>query len=106
MKTYKLDITIAAQEDLERLYEFLSDQDAFFAERAVEAIEKAYEFLKFMPESCRRAPMRLEGSLGGHIYREMIVKFGRSGYLVLFEIQDDATVSVIAVKHQRKSDYH
>jgi plasmid stabilization system protein ParE len=102
MKTYKLDITIAAQEDLERLYDFLSDQDAFFAERAVEAIEKAYEFLRFMPESCRRAPTRLDG----HVYREMIVKFGRSGYLILFEIQGDETVSVIAVKHQRESDYH
>jgi plasmid stabilization system protein ParE len=74
----------------------------FFAERAVEAIEKAYEFLRFMPESCRRAPTRLDG----HVYREMIVKFGRSGYLILFEIQGDETVSVIAVKHQRESDYH
>ena len=46
MKTYKLDITIAAQEDLERLYDFLSDHDTFLAERAVAAIEKSYEFLE------------------------------------------------------------
>ncbi len=102
MKTYTLDITIAAQEDLERLYDFLSDQDAFLADRAISTIEKAYELLRFMPESCRRAHLQLEG----HVYREMIVKFGRSGYLVLFEIQRDETVSVLAVKHQRESDYH
>ncbi len=102
MKTYTLDITIAAQEDLERLYDFLSDQDAFLAERAISTIEKAYELLRFMPESCRRAQLQVEG----HVYREMIVKFGRSGHLVLFEIQRDQTVSILAVKHQRESDYH
>lgn len=102
MKTYTLDITIAAQEDLERLYDFLSDQDAFLADPAISTIEKAYELLRFMPESCRRAHLQL----AGHVYREMIVKFGRSGYLVLFEIQRDETVSVLAVKHQRESDYH
>ena len=106
MKTYKLDITISAQEDLERLYDFLSDHDTFLAERAVAAIEKSYEFLRFMPESCCRAPMRLEGLLEVHVYREMIVRFGRSGYLILFEIQGDETVSVLAVKHQRENDYH
>ena len=106
MKTYKLDITISAQEDLERLYDFLSDHDTFLAERDVSAIEKSYEFLRFMPESCCRAPMRLEGLLEVHVYREMIVRFGRSGYLVLFEIQGDETVSVLAVKHQRENDYH
>ncbi len=102
MKIYKLDITVAAQEDLERLYDFLSDRDILFAESAVVAIEKAYEFLKFIPESCRRAQTQFEDSG----YREMIVKFGRSGYVILFEIQADETVSVIAIKHQRESDYH
>jgi plasmid stabilization system protein ParE len=101
MKTYRLEITIAAQEDLQRLHDFLCDQDALVAERAIEAIQKAYEFLKFMPESCRRAGWQPDGN----VYREMIVRFGRSGYLVLFEIQADETVSVIAVKHQRETDH-
>ena len=38
--------------------------------------------------------------------RELIIPFGASGYVALFEIDDSHTVTILAVRHQRESDYH
>ena len=38
--------------------------------------------------------------------RELIVPFGRTGYVVLFEIVDSTSVIIGAVRHQREDDYH
>ena len=38
--------------------------------------------------------------------RELLIPFGRSGYVLLFEIEDAATVTVLAVRHQLEDDYH
>ena len=38
--------------------------------------------------------------------RELIIVFGASGYVALFEIDDAKTVTVLAVRHQREDDYH
>jgi hypothetical protein len=35
----------------------------------------------------------------------LIVDFGCSGYLVLFEITDEETLTIMAVRYQRESDY-
>jgi hypothetical protein len=32
--------------------------------------------------------------------------FGHSGYVALFEIEDEHTVTVTAIRHQREEDYH
>jgi mRNA-degrading endonuclease RelE of RelBE toxin-antitoxin system len=38
--------------------------------------------------------------------RELIAPFGSAGYVVLFEVEDASTVSILAVRHQRKDDYY
>ena len=38
--------------------------------------------------------------------RELIIPFGSSGYVALFEIVDNRTVIIGAVRHQREDDYH
>jgi plasmid stabilization system protein ParE len=35
-----------------------------------------------------------------------VIAFGSSGYVALFEIVDDKTVIIGAVRHQREDDYH
>jgi len=35
-----------------------------------------------------------------------VVSFGRTGYVVLFEVEDNTLVTVLAVRHQREDDYH
>jgi hypothetical protein len=36
----------------------------------------------------------------------LIVPFGHSGYVALFEIEDATNVVVVAVRHQLEDDYH
>jgi hypothetical protein len=38
--------------------------------------------------------------------RELIIPFGATGYIGLFEIASASIVLVLAVRHQREEDYH
>ncbi len=55
--------------------------------------------LKSSPFTCRKAS-------SSPFLRELVVPFGRSGYVALFEIEDAASVVVVAVRHQLEDDYH
>lgn len=96
---YVLQYTHEALEDFDRLYDFLVDIDVDLAERAFGAMHKAIELLESFPFSCRMA------SPENAFLRELVIPFGSSGYVLLFEIEDD-TVTILAVRHQREDDYH
>lgn len=49
--------------------------------------------------SCRKAD-------DGPLVRELLITFGRSGYVPLFEILDGSHVVVGAVRLQQECDYH
>jgi hypothetical protein len=36
----------------------------------------------------------------------MVVPFGASGYVALFEIDDPKTATILAMRHRREDDYH
>jgi plasmid stabilization system protein ParE len=38
--------------------------------------------------------------------RELIIPFGATGYVALYEIANPSSVVVLAVRHQREEDYH
>lgn len=38
--------------------------------------------------------------------RELIIPFGASGYVALYEIDGPASVLLLAIRHQREEDYH
>jgi len=97
---YRLRLTHQAQADMERLFNFLADQDLAAAYRARDAIQSAYELLELFPFSCRKA------TSGNSFLRELLISFGHSGYVALFEIEGNDTVTVLAVRHQREEDYH
>ncbi len=99
MKRYNVRFTARAEEDLVRLYEFLLDRDVDAAERALHAINAAVEVLRLSPFSCRKA------AADKPFLRELIVPFGASGYVALFEIEPGNVVTVLAVRHQREEDY-
>jgi plasmid stabilization system protein ParE len=98
--TYRVRYTGGARRDLLRLYEFLLDRDTATAERALDALRKSTELLEEFPFTCRKAD---ENS---PFLRELIVSFSSAGYVVLFEIDDATTVSILAVRHQRDDDYY
>ena len=67
-------------------------------ERALEAIRVGLDVLAWSPLSCRKAV------LGNGRSRELIIPFGATGYIVLFEaVGHDVVVG--AVRHQREGDY-
>jgi plasmid stabilization system protein ParE len=95
-----------AEEDLVRLFDHVFERelnsatgDLEIAERAIDTIEQACLFLEIGPFSCRKVG---ESSL----VRELVIPFGASGFVAMFEIQDARTVLIGAIRHQRESDYH
>ncbi|SPB16286.1 plasmid stabilization system protein [Caballeronia novacaledonica] len=98
--TYTVRYTRAARDDLIRLFQFQLERDLQVAERAVEAIREGIGVLKNFPFTCRKADEK------NPFLRELLVSFGTSGYVVLFEIDDDTAVSILAIRHQLEEDYH
>ncbi len=102
MNRFRVRFTPEAEEDLLRLFDFLLEQDIAAATRAEAAIAKAVELLEIFPFSCRKA---IYGT-GSPFLRELIIPFGGSGYVALYEIEAPRTVTILAVRHQREDDYH
>lgn len=97
--SYRVRYTRAARDDLLALQEFLLARDVASARRARNAIGKGMEFLKDFPFTCRKA------TPDNPLLRELIIPFGDSGYVALFEIEDSTTVTILAIRHQREDDY-
>lgn len=101
--SYRVRFTEGAETDLVRLYEFIlsKDQtDGSLARRALDAIKNAIQSLAFSPFSYRKA------TTDNPFLRELIIPFGASGYVALFEIDDEQMVTILAVRHQLEEDYH
>jgi plasmid stabilization system protein ParE len=98
--SYKLRLTPGAAEDLQRLFDYLAEPDLSTAERARVAIEKAFDFLQTFPFACRKATSEQP------FLREMVIEYGRAGYVALYEIEDGATITLLAVRHQREDDFY
>ena len=103
--SYTVRFTRQAAQDLERLYDFVLERelaregDLTLATRALEAIERGLAALAFSPFTCRKAG-------DSPFIRELVIPFGGTGYVALFEIEGDDSVVVAAVRHQREDDYH
>lgn len=98
--TWRVRYTRAARDDLKRLYGFLLEHDITAARRALTAIVKATQLLRLFPFTCRKADP------DNPLLRELLVSFGSSGFVLLYEIETGETVTILAVRHQREDDYH
>ena len=103
---FKVRLTREAEADLDRLFDFVLERelsraggDLELAEHALEAIRAGFATLKTSPFTCRKAGT-------GPFLRELVIPFGRSGYVALIEIESAANVVVVAVRHQLEDDYH
>lgn len=97
--SYRLRLAAHAADDLQRLFDYLAERDLVAAEHARVAIEKAFGFLQTFPFACRKA------SSDYPFLREMVIEFGQSGYVALFEIDGADTVTILAVRYQREDDF-
>jgi len=99
---YKVRYTLAAKEDLKRLFTFLAERDYQAAVQARKIIAASMQILQQFPFSCRKT----DDERNNHFLRELLIPFGNTGYVALFEIEDEQTVTIISVRHQREEDYH
>lgn len=102
MTRHAVRFTEEAQEDLLRLFDFLLQFDLDVALRAREAMEDSLKLLEQFPFTCRKAA---NGAHGPRL-RELVISFGATGYVALFEIDDATTVTLLAIRHQREEDFH
>lgn len=97
-------LTREALDDLGRLEELLVEQalqhgDFELPARAHDAIRREMRILETNPCTCRKA--------GDNPFeRELVIPFGGSGHVALFEIINPQEVVVSAIRHQREDDYH
>jgi plasmid stabilization system protein ParE len=102
MNRFEARFTDEASKDLMRLFDFLLQFDLDVAIRARKTIEDSLTLLAQFPFTCRKAA---HGTHGPRL-RELIISFGSSGYVALFEIDNATTVTVLALRHQREEDFH
>lgn len=103
---YSVLLSREAQQDLHQLFDFVLERelsrdgdDLELAQEALDAITSAFKLLERFPFSCRKVG-------ASPFLRELIIPFGTTGYVALFEIADSKRVVVAAVRHQREQDYH
>ena len=90
--------TPPATRDVHRLYQFLAAKSPDAARRAIQAIRQGVQVLAKQPGIGRPAEeMPIE-------YREWIINFGDSGYVVLYRFEANAAY-LLAVRHQREAGY-
>ena len=103
---YSVRLTQEAADDLSRLLDFVIARelesttiDLGAAERALQAIQDGFATLQRTPFTCRKAG-------ASPFLRELVIAFGASGFVALFEIVDNSHVVIAAVRHKREDDYH
>jgi plasmid stabilization system protein ParE len=102
---YRVDFTGRARDDLERLANFTLERelardngDLELHGRVIDAITRAIGLLEWAPFTCRPANEDI-------FMRELVIPFGSSGYVVLFEIAEGGRVAIAAIRHQREDHY-
>ena len=104
--TYEVVFTEQARTDFHHLYGYLLNraqtvEDLSLAEHALTAIESAVDL------HLSRTPFIYRKAFGGNgLRRELIIPFGATGYVALYEIAQPGRVVVLAVRHQLEDDYH
>lgn len=102
--SFTVRLTRGALEDLQRLEGFLLELalqhgDFDLPVRALDAIQREMRILETNPYTCRKVG-------DNPLERELVIPFGSSGYVALFEILSEHEVAVAAIRHQREDDYH
>jgi plasmid stabilization system protein ParE len=86
-----------ALDNLERAFEFLAREDPGAAARAAAAIREAVASLARHPLIGRPVDEGL---------RELVISFGRTGYVALYRfVPQRDEIRVLALRHQRELDY-
>lgn len=93
----RLVLAPGAQRDIERLTDFLIEQDAHAAAATARVLIDGLAILRQHPLIGREAEAGL---------RELVISRGRSGYVALYryDVASD-TALILAIRHQREGGY-
>lgn len=98
--------TRGAGADLQRLFDFVLERDLVrdgcnpnLPKQALLTSRAGAATLTSSPLTCRKVSE-------SPFLRQLIIPFGRSGYIAPFEIEGASDVVVTAVRHQLEDDYH
>jgi len=93
----RVEITARAMGDLERLFDFIAEEDRARACKQLLSVRRALELLADHPLLGREAE---EGR------RELILSRGRYGYIAKYRwLPAEDVVLILAVRHQREAGY-
>jgi plasmid stabilization system protein ParE len=93
----RVEVTERALADLERLFDFIAEEDPVRARKQVLSVRRAFELLAEHPLLGREAE---EGR------RELILSRGRYGYIAKHRwLPAEDAVLILAVRHQREAGY-
>lgn len=104
---FGVEMTPQAEDDLERLFEFLVVRS-----ETLEELDHAQHVLHQLRTSIKKRlaenpwAYRKAGDGRRTTRRELIVGLGSAGYVALYEILPGREIKVLAVRHQREEDYH
>jgi addiction module RelE/StbE family toxin len=84
--------------DVQRAFHFLAEKNMDAAKRAIQAIRSGVQIIANHPETGHPAD-EMEPE-----YREWMIDFGGSEYVVLYHY-DGQTAVIVAVRHQKEAGY-
>ena len=83
--------------NLERAFAFLAEHDPAVAADAAVAIRNAVEILADHPLIGRRVESEI---------RELIISYGKTGYIALYRFLPERNlIRILAIRHQRELDF-
>lgn len=84
--------------ELERVFEFNFARDPATALDHIEKVHSAVLLLESHPEIGRPVP--------GSTLRELVISYGKSGYVALYEHSPgEGLIRIAAIRHQREAGY-
>jgi plasmid stabilization system protein ParE len=93
----RVEVTERAIADLERLFDFIAEEDPVRARKQLLSVRRALELLADHPLLGREAE---EGR------RELVLSRGRYGYIAKYRwLPTEDVVLILAVRHQREAGY-
>jgi plasmid stabilization system protein ParE len=105
MHRFEVRYTAAAREDLLRLFDFLLDK-AQTTEDFDAAQYVIYCLRDDIENHLSRSPFVYRKAGTSPFLRELIIAAGHTGYVALYEIDGNAHINILAIRHQREDDYH
>lgn len=86
-----------ALDDLARMFQFLAEHDPAVATASASAIRSAVEMLAQHPYAGRRVEREV---------RELVISFGRTGYVALYRfVPAKDEIRILTLRHQRELDF-